>query len=67
MCTSKNFSDRSLIDEEKWKINKFLREGDKMQRFKQPLKQGLYNPKFEHDACGIGLIAHLKKDPSTIS
>ena len=35
-----------------------------MQRFKQPLKQGLYNPKFEHDACGIGLIAHLKKDPS---
>ena len=35
-----------------------------MQRFKQPLKQGLYDPKFEHDACGIGLIAHLKKDPS---
>ena len=43
---------------------KFLREGDKMQRFKQPLKQGLYDPKFEHDACGIGLIAHLKKNPS---
>ena len=35
-----------------------------MQRFKQPLKQGLYDPKFEHDACGIGMIAHLKKNPS---
>ena len=42
--------------------NKFLREGDKMQRFKQPLKQGLYDPKFEHDACGIGMIAHLKRE-----
>ena len=32
-----------------------------MQRFNQPIKQGLYDPKFEHDACGIGLIgAHLK-------
>ena len=25
-----------------------------------PQKQGLYDPQFEHDACGIGFIAHLK-------
>ena len=25
-----------------------------------PPKQGLYDPKFEHDACGIGLIANIK-------
>ncbi len=25
-----------------------------------PKKQGLYDPKFEHDACGIGLIANIK-------
>ncbi|HKJ63111.1 MAG TPA: glutamate synthase central domain-containing protein, partial [Hyphomicrobiales bacterium] len=25
-----------------------------------PRAQGLYNPKFEHDACGIGLIADIK-------
>ncbi|WP_281890890.1 glutamate synthase large subunit [Paenibacillus sp. YYML68] len=25
-----------------------------------PVKQGLYDPAFEHDACGIGFIAHMK-------
>jgi len=25
-----------------------------------PLKQGLYDPQFEHDACGIGFIASIK-------
>ncbi len=25
-----------------------------------PPKQGLYDPQFEHDACGVGFIAHLK-------
>jgi glutamate synthase (ferredoxin) len=25
-----------------------------------PPKQGLYDPRFEHDACGIGFVAHVK-------
>ncbi|MDH4440833.1 MAG: glutamate synthase subunit alpha, partial [Rhizobium sp.] len=25
-----------------------------------PAKQGLYDPKNEHDACGVGFIAHMK-------
>ena len=25
-----------------------------------PQKQGLYDPQFEHDACGIGCISHIK-------
>jgi glutamate synthase (ferredoxin) len=25
-----------------------------------PLKQGLYDPQFEHDACGLGFIVHMK-------
>ncbi len=25
-----------------------------------PEKEGLYDPEFEHDACGIGFVAHLK-------
>ncbi len=29
-----------------------------------PKAQGLYRPEFEHDACGIGLYAHLKGKPS---
>lgn len=29
-----------------------------------PKAQGLYRPEFEHDACGIGLYAHLKGFPS---
>ena len=23
-------------------------------------KQGLYDPQFEHDACGVGLVANVK-------
>ncbi len=29
-----------------------------------PQKQGLYDPKFEHDACGIGFICNIKGDAS---
>ncbi len=29
-----------------------------------PSKQGLYDPQFEHDACGIGFVAHMKGKPS---
>jgi glutamate synthase (ferredoxin) len=29
-----------------------------------PLKQGLYNPQFEHDACGVGFIVHMKGQKS---
>ncbi|MCH9740813.1 MAG: glutamate synthase large subunit [Epsilonproteobacteria bacterium] len=25
-----------------------------------PCKEGLYDPEFEHDACGVGFVAHLK-------
>ncbi len=32
----------------------------KSQKPGSPLKQGLYDPQFEHDACGVGFIAHLK-------
>jgi len=26
----------------------------------RPSKQGLYDPRYEHDACGLGFIAHIK-------
>ena len=29
-----------------------------------PNKEGLYNPQFEHDACGVGFVAHLKSKQS---
>ncbi|MCX6046068.1 MAG: glutamate synthase large subunit [Chloroflexi bacterium] len=28
--------------------------------FDLPPKQGLYDPRFEHDACGIGFVAHIE-------
>lgn len=31
-----------------------------MMNYQLPQAQGLYRPEFEHDACGIGLYAHLK-------
>ena len=24
-----------------------------------PMKQGLYDPRNEHDACGVGFVAHM--------
>src|SRR5688572_15239935 len=29
-----------------------------------PPAQGLYDPAFEHDACGVGFICHIKGKPS---
>ena len=29
-----------------------------------PLAQGLYDPRNEHDACGVGLVASLDGKPS---
>ena len=28
--------------------------------FTLPAKQGLYDPAFEHDSCGVGFVAHIK-------
>ncbi len=33
-------------------------------QFGYPCKQGLYDPSFERDACGIGFIAHMKGERS---
>ncbi len=30
----------------------------------QPSSQGLYDPKNEHDACGVGMVAHIKGERS---
>ncbi len=38
---------------------------DAMQKlFHLPPAQGLYDPEFEKDACGVGFIAHIKGVPS---
>ena len=29
-------------------------------RLSLPPKQGLYDPAFEHDSCGVGFVAHIK-------
>ena len=30
-----------------------------MTQFQRPESQGLYNPKNEHDACGVGFVANI--------
>jgi len=35
-----------------------------MTHFGLPPKQGLYDPSLEHDACGIGFVADLRRGPS---
>ena len=29
-----------------------------------PPRQGLYDPDHEHDACGLGFVASLRREPS---
>ena len=29
-----------------------------------PMRQGLYDPANEHDACGVGFVAHMKGQKS---
>ena len=31
-----------------------------MKTNRAPVKQGLYDPRFEHDACGVGFVANIK-------
>jgi glutamate synthase (NADPH/NADH) large chain len=31
-----------------------------MSQYGLPLKQGLYDPANEHDACGVGFVANIK-------
>jgi glutamate synthase (ferredoxin) len=35
-----------------------------MKRPGLPPKQGLYDPRFEHDACGVGFVVNIKGDKS---
>ena len=35
-----------------------------MRNFGPPAKQGLYDPQFEHDACGVGFVCHMKGNRS---
>ena len=35
-----------------------------MNNHQLPSKQGLYDPQFEHDACGVGFIVHMKGQKS---
>ncbi len=35
-----------------------------MTQFGLPPKQGLYDPNLEHDACGIGFVADLRRGPT---
>lgn len=30
----------------------------------QPQGQGLYDPRNEHDACGVGMVAHIRGEKS---
>ena len=35
-----------------------------MNAIRLPKKQGLYDPRFEHDACGVGFVANIKGQKS---
>src|SRR5512142_906619 len=36
----------------------------KNRRLGTPPKQGLYDPQYEHDSCGVGFVVNIKGKPS---
>ena len=40
--------------------NKELKQNPGAVRTAPPAKQGLYDPQFEHDSCGVGFVVHMK-------
>jgi len=40
------------------------RETQIIKKLGRPPKQGLYDPRFEHDACGIGFVVNIKGEKS---
>ena len=44
------------------KISKSFRLSSSFEAF--PVAKGLYNKSLEKDSCGVGLVAHLKKEAS---
>jgi glutamate synthase domain-containing protein 1 len=37
-----------------------------MKDFRLPEKQGLYDPQFEHDSCGVGFVCNIKGEKSNL-
>ena len=44
-------------------FNEFIKE-PRVSNSSLPMQQGLYDPRNEHDACGVGFVAHIKGKPS---
>ena len=41
-----------------------LKKGKQNNLLQRPREKGLYNPEFEKDSCGVGLVANIKGVPS---
>ena len=41
-----------------------LKMSNQLEKFGFPKKQGLYDPAYEKDSCGVGFVANLKGEPS---
>jgi len=42
-----------------------MRNHNLPKHFPDALKpRGLYDPRFEHDACGVGMVCHMKGEKS---
>ncbi|HEX4646117.1 MAG TPA: hypothetical protein VH598_10960, partial [Verrucomicrobiae bacterium] len=45
-------------------IRRSGRKNNPAPRIKAPGKQGLYDPQFEHDSCGVGFVVNIKGEKS---
>ena len=41
-------------------VVKFAAMKERINRHLQPPKHGLYDPRYEHDSCGVGFVADVR-------
>lgn len=64
---AENVEDHSIDDIDEEPVNIYEYENTPENRSwagALPVKQGLYDPELEKDACGVGFAAHIKGKPS---
>ncbi|KAK0613827.1 hypothetical protein B0T14DRAFT_569832 [Immersiella caudata] len=67
MGLNEDFDDRTLQTEtesEQYHPYEYQTEGNTSWAGALPVKQGLYDPDLEKDACGVGFACHIKGKPS---
>ncbi|KAK3387673.1 putative glutamate synthase [Podospora didyma] len=60
MGLTEEFDDRHISESDEYHPYEYQTEGNESWAGALPVKQGLYDPSLEKDACGVGFACHIK-------